>query len=130
MGVISVGKTVLSSNRVLLWTNSSPTAQFAPQTVNLDLSKYNFVEIFFRSYTGWSYSIMPGLVYPIGEKCMVNGNFGSSAEESGSIFGWERSFETKTTGIVFANAAGCPDNGAHAVRNDMAIPLKIYGVKY
>ena len=89
MGVISVGKTVLSSNRVLLWTNSSPTAQFAPQTVNLDLSKYNFVEIFFRSYTGWSYSIMPGLVYPIGEKCMVNGNFGSSAEESEA---WEAGF--------------------------------------
>ena len=125
-----MGKTVLSSNKTLLWTNSSPTSSFAPQTINLDLSKYKEVEIsFYNNITsGYRYRV-PNVTCPIGDQAIVNGVFGGTAVESGVIFVFERVFTVSSDKISFGNAAGCADNNSHAIRNDMGVPIEIYGIK-
>ena len=40
----------IQKNMVLLWENPSPTVGFGAQTVQLDLSKYEFVLITFRHF--------------------------------------------------------------------------------
>ena len=37
--------------RVLVWTNASPTSTFNPQKINIDLSDADIVKVFFKRYT-------------------------------------------------------------------------------
>lgn len=120
-----------SEYKKLLWTNSNPTASFDPTTINLDLTDYDEVEITFINYTtsGYRYYV-PSVKCKVGEQGIVNGVFGGTAVESGAIFIFERVFNVYTDRIAFGNAAGCADNSSHAIRNEMGVPIEIYGIKY
>lgn len=115
--------------KTLLWTNPSPTSSFAPQTLNMDLTDYDEVEVSFLNTTSYRY-LVPSVKCPIGEKAMVNGIFGGSAVEAGVLFGFGRVFNVYSDRIDFGNAAGCASGSTFAIRNEMGVPQKIYGIKY
>lgn len=133
--ISKVSQYISSSNApsyTLLWTNSSPTASFSSQTLTLSLSGYDEVEITFKNYTS-SNQMVPPIKIPIGMKGMISGTFGASGSatsQSGAIYAFERVFDVSSTNIVFYDGYGCAAGSSHTVRNDMGIPIKIFGIKY
>ena len=133
--ISKVSQYISSSNApsyTLLWTNSSPTASFSPQTLTLSLSGYDDVEITFKNYTSAN-QMVPPIKIPVGMRGMISGVFGGSGSgdaQSGAIYAFERVFIVSSTSIQFYNGYGCAASGSHAVRNDMGIPIKIFGIKY
>lgn len=119
-----------SEYRKLLWTNGSPTASFSPQELSLDLSGYDEVEIAFINYVSSNWNRRVTVKCPVGGSAIVDGIFGGTAIESGVIFAYARTIDAYSDHIAFGNAAGCADNGTFAIRNDMGVPIEIYGIKY
>lgn len=104
-----------NSNLVkLLWTNSSPTSAFAAQTINLDLSKYNYIIVEFLSNT--SYQV-------IRSRTILNKNdtdyFGAGFTTTNS---YTRNVSFNDTGVTFG--VGKMDTTAN---NTNVVPYKIYG---
>lgn len=100
----------------LLWTNASPSSAFASQTISLDLSNYNEVEIEYKIYSQKGF-----------EKCSVGskGLFSKTNDASAATnIGGFRTFDVFNNNISFSGAYW--NNGAH---NEYYVPLKIYGVK-
>lgn len=108
----------------LLWTNPSPTSAFAAQTVSLDLSGYDEVEIQFKHFTDSN-------VYAFA-KCFKNDGYGMACVPSDSNSGiMRRRFNMTSTGVVFATGQGVAYDGVYyADQPSAAIPWKIYGIKY
>lgn len=104
-----------SEYRKLLWTNPSPTSSFAAQTISLDLSDYDEVEIYYRRSTANAATFSER--YKIGE-------LGLGYYISGTAVG-DRTSTISTSGIDVGTAWS--SNTAH---NDFIIPLFIYGIKY
>ena len=105
----------------LLWENPSPNADFASQTVELDLSTYSGVVISYKPYKD------------------SDDSFTVFAEKGttslASVWKWIkpywRSAMVKETGIYFynANAAKGFDNWEFVETTEHVIPLRIYGIK-
>lgn len=101
----------------LLWTNSAPTASFSPQTVEIDLSGYVAIGIYFYNFAStdpeYGAQMAIGLV---GDKiCLPL----SSYTGRGGV----RIATTSISGIDFG--AGLYNN---TTVNNYAIPYKIYGI--
>lgn len=107
-------------NKVLLWTNPSPTATFGAQTVisNTDLTIYDEIEIYYAGNTGY-----PDCVHVVKQPANTNSYiFGSSNSLTARnvvITGTSLSFGS---GIRYAYAGNGTDDNAQL------IPQKIYGV--
>lgn len=107
-------------NKVLLWTNPSPTAAFGAQTVisNTDLTIYDEIEIYYAGNTGY-----PDCVHVVKQPANTNSYiFGSSNSLTARnvvITGNSLSFGK---GIRYAYAGNGSDDNAQL------IPQKIYGV--
>lgn len=107
-------------NKVLLWTNPSPTAAFGAQTVisNTDLTIYDEIEIYYAGNTGY-----PDCVHVVKQPANTNSYiFGSSNSLTARnvvITGNSLSFGN---GIRYAYAGNGSDDNAQL------IPQKIYGV--
>lgn len=101
-----------------LWTNPSPTSNFAAQTVSLDLSSYDAVIVVVaHSITGSEKNpcwLMKG---------DYNGN-AFTAYHTGSYI-YARPANVSDTGIVFGQGAR-----GGTTNNQYAIPVEIYGVKF
>lgn len=100
----------------LLWTNPSPSSNFAAQTLGLDLSGYDAVAIVSRQAgntdrVSWDFAL-------IGETIVTQVKNMASA----TIYG--RSAEVTSSGVVFGNGYAGSTAGA-----TNAIPVKIYGIK-
>ena len=108
----------------LLWTNPNPTSAFAAQTISLDLSKYDAVEVVARQYTG--------------DQVV----FSSKAEvgKSGKLFCYgyhdareldARKYEVSTTGVSFqiGYSTMISDSSGTATGGN-CVPYKIYGIKF
>ena len=95
----------------LLWTNQNLGQTFSSQTINLDLSNYNYVVIV--TQTGEGYDILPRHfnVIPIGTSATLTAN-------GSRIF---RTVSVQSSSIIFDNNS---DNG-----NTINIPYKIYGIR-
>ena len=108
----------------LLWTNPNPTSSFSAQTISLDLSKYDMVEVVARQYMSDPYY------------------FSSKTEvgKSGKLFcyGYDdareldaRKYSVSTTGVSFETGYYTPisasSGSTSAIHN---IPYKIYGIKF
>lgn len=113
------------SGGTLVWENPSPTSSFSPQTITLDLSKYQFIEIY------WTQSSNDTVTMT--EKCIV-GRKGvlvvTTTSKTGTPITTLRSFTINTNNIVFADAA--IQRGSETTRNwdnSYNIPYKIYGIK-
>lgn len=108
-----------SEYRKLLWTNPSPTVAFAAQTISLDLSSYDAIEIVATMYMNNS------IAYRETFSGKVGGALVLSATTYGATSDITRLCETSNTQIMFnAGYLG-------ATQNDQAvIPYQIYGIKY
>lgn len=120
-----------SEYKKLLWTNPNPASDFAPQTLALDLSGYDEVEIVatFLGDTNASYST----------RCAVGAgsnlayqilNTATATNASTFINGVAREFTVSTSGITFGNGQMTYNGGAYTNWQARAIPYKIYGIKY
>ena len=109
-------------NKILLWTNPSPTSEFSAQELQLDLSTYKFIIMIVKGnnnasntdYFEYAFSEknIP-LVLECGYESVYDTNLG-------------RTLVLSDTGIRFDNANM---GSGGAVSNNTVIPYKIYGVK-
>lgn len=110
----------------LLWTNASPTSEFASQTIGLDLSNYNFVYIIFaRTVDGYTYNYSKlSKVNHYGENNydMAMITYTSSL---GVVY---RYFIVSNNGVNFGGGM-CGTPFPSSSSNTAMIPYKIYGVK-
>ena len=100
---------------VALWTNPSPSASFANQTVSVDLSDYDAVLILVKHGTAQSadvsYDMYHGVIYlPVG----VTGAYISAPSQANY-----RSVNVTTSGVQFVTTSAAA----------ASIPCKIWGVK-
>ena len=108
----------------LLWTNPNPTSSFSAQTISLDLSKYDMVEIVFKQYA-------------------INPFFSTNKTEVGKggrlfTYGYEdakeldgRSYTVSTTGISFRTGYSAMISASSGTATDgQCVPYKIYGIKF
>lgn len=117
--------------RKLLWTNTTATASFAAQTVSLDLSYYDYVEVWlFQGAT--ADALLPNpLMIPIGEFRNIillhSINAAGTNENTGA-----RLVTVSSSGVTFGNYAykNRRSGGTQTTSNNFAIPQWIYGVKY
>lgn len=123
IGAASLGYADTKTSMTLLWENASPTSAFAAQTIAIDLSGYDMIEVFARSSTGaiqenaWgsvAYSKAPGL----GRLYTTN------------VFMYMREFTVGESWITFADNMQFKTYGsAGTAANTATIPHKIYGIK-
>lgn len=99
----------------LLWTNPNPDASFGPQTVELDLSRYDAVLA--NGYRPASSAIAASVFVPVGQR-------GQFCVTGSGRTAW-RAFEVTQDGIDFEK--GLMDDGATG--NSYAIPFLIYGIR-
>lgn len=108
----------------LLWTNASPTSNFATQTISLSLSDYEMIAIVFSQSTS-NPDLTKTEVAKVGEKVQNDFILTSYAR----IGAFSRTAIVSTTGITFSsttvrNASVAPEDSQ--VGN---IPLRIFGIK-
>ena len=102
----------------LLWTNSSPTASFSPQTVNLDLSGFNLIGI--RCRAASSRAPLPMHFVPN----EVSSEYGGIWAGGGTPTG--RLLRITESGVDFSSGY----NVDGSVNNAYMIPYQIYGIKF
>ena len=109
---------VLPLSMKLLWTNSSPTASFAAQTVSLDLSSYQMVMVL--SVVGGDDLAITHSITPVGERGRLF-----------AMYNWRqvRVYDVSTTGITFQTGGESNQSGSITTHNQRAIPYQIYGIK-
>lgn len=116
-----------------LWTNSSPTSNFASQTVTLsdNISNYDYIAFDFRASTSDSTSYR--VLYPSSE---ILNKWGTSNSTNNSTVGVLASritgsakrivWRVATNKIGFDSGQGLWDSNTH---NNLSIPTKISGLK-
>ena len=109
-----------SDGMKLLWTNPSPTASFAAQTVSLDLSQYRFVLIFFQNQAGSNPINLDSTIGMVGQHLML---------AQGALYIRTRTCNITATGIVFEGGVYYSSYGAAKYDDGMNIPQYIYGIK-
>lgn len=120
-GIIPSASGIIPSDGMkLLWTNPSPTASFAAQTVSLDLSQYRFVLIFFQNQAGSNPINLDSTIGMVGQHLIL---------AQGAYYIRTRSCNITATGIVFEGGVYYSSYGATTNDNGMNIPQYIYGIK-
>lgn len=115
-------------HRTLLWTNPDPTVAFAAQTIELDLSGYDEIELEYIDFVQHQ-NVMPLLHIPIGDRGNMNIMIGNNSYSTGLMFTAERRFLVTSTGVEFESGYGTPTGYDLTARTDTCIPRKIYGIK-
>ena len=116
-----------AETRTLLWTNASPTSDFAAQTISLDLSGYDAVEIVSRFTTS--------NIGQTVEKCEVGSRvfvekFYNATSTSNHATIMHRQIDVSSDGVTFADAkTKVVDENTSTINNSVLIPYKIYGIK-
>lgn len=109
----------------LLWTNASPTSAFAAQTINLDLSEYDLIEIHFNMDASASTTIgeVTDKRIPVGKKAFCFGINGTAI--------CSRNVTVSANSIVIeeGKAYGTYANATAYTTNTHLIPTIIYGIK-
>lgn len=112
----------------LLWTNPSPTSDFAAQTITLPSNDCDFYYIRIIRDKNATTDIISPIFLKVGEKGFVRFEVGSGGIQSGSVIVYSREVTiTSATQVTFA--AGVIFGYASATRNDLSIPYQIYGIK-
>ncbi len=107
----------------LIWTNSSPTSSFAAQTININLSNYNYIVIVLVTSDGSSiYDWTPHstILLPV-----LSSWDGYSAKASATGTSLTRGLKVETGKIIFTDAKYTDGE----TNNAGVIPYKIYGIK-
>lgn len=105
--------------KTLLWTNASPTSGFANQTVNLNLSNYDSLEIEFKTYaTSNTFNVSR---HPIGVESVLTTATGGNP----TLCPVMRIFTSNASGITFSDYF----DWNFGKNNTVCVPIKIYGIK-
>ena len=111
-----------------LWQNASPTSNFAAQTINLDLSEYDYVLIEIKSYV--NYSFTENQLVRVGAEDYITAKYDIQSQTS-YITLTSRLATVTNTGIVFTQ--GCAKymsaSSPAGVNASYCIPVRIYGIK-
>ena len=111
----SSGKT----KTTLLWTNENPTSSFASQTLELNLSAYDYVVLVVKVSTSLDYKARTNIILPVGEEYYDTSKLPViSTNASKNV----RSVIARTTGVSISDAT----NANNAKNNQLIIPYKIY----
>lgn len=123
-----MASSVIKADKKLLWTNSSPTAQFAEQTVSVDLSGYSSVEVVYKLFTNQNAYVTGQFVYA-GDGTITVTASGSAGYFSGGVAMMARRATLVTSGVHFSAASLAAVSSAWDVNNSCLIPYRIYGIK-
>lgn len=109
----------------LLWTNASPTSNFAAQTISLSLTKYARIKVIVRANTADDINNVQEIV-------SKNIPFQIIAPNGEGTYGWEEDNVRRlciftNTGITFGD---CYADGLGATENGRCIPYKIIGYEH
>lgn len=121
--IVSAGA---ASKMVQLWVNTSPSSEFASQTVNLSSDDYSTVFIEFKATT-WSPEVYAAAYGRKGCQSYVSGPLSSSAY----VYSVFREFVVGTGTVQFFEGRNLRVNGSTfsaSDDNNIFIPLKIWGV--
>lgn len=103
----------------LLWTNPSPTSNFAAQTVSINLSEFQALKIkFITSPTGTMRAVQDVLVDGETYNCYLHN------ATTGTQYSYIRQVIATSTGVEFSTGYREQTAGAGYM-----IPLEIYGIK-
>lgn len=113
----------------LLWENAAPTSQFAPQTIEVDLSNYSMIIMTFKSYVSYDYKGLTA-IFKKGDAAVVCVNSSGSGINGGALWASNRIITASDdNGITVGQGTYVPYSGTPAVRNDSLLPYQIYGIK-
>lgn len=111
-----------SEYRKLLWTNPNPTSSFAAQTVSLDLSDYDEVEVDIATYGTYASTTTESFKFKVGVGGLPSG--------AANTIAW-RYITPTTTGVEFGTGYETRTYGANGTQdNTKMVPQRIYGIKY
>jgi len=113
-------------NGKILWTNSSPSSVFAPQDITLNSSNYNYLEIYFKSFTGQNN--IKSIKVEKGQNALLDCSFFFQ----NSIFIGTRVIEYINDTTLYANSGRKIIQNAQIINgedNGWIIPTKIIGYK-
>lgn len=110
----------IQTDKVLLWTNPNPGAAMGDTTLSLDLSPYEFIEVWYQE-NGYGGVYKKALI-SIGVNSYIFGAAGGTTT---------RQFTTSTSSIhIFQGMYYQAYGGNSAVyNNSVVLPLKIYGIR-
>lgn len=120
--------------RKLLWTNASPTSNFAAQTLTssdfiggLDLSSFQFVEIHFIASTSYNSNVVRTVA--VGQ--VINAQIVTDVTTAYTMYVAQRAASTSSSGITFEDAyyKSVASTAVGAKNNNRLVPYKIYGIK-
>ena len=116
--------------KTLLWTNASPSSQFANQTLSLGLSGYEAVEIEYCYGSSYTNVVETG-IYKKSYTQQYMTCHGDIKTDNTRFYISQRLVTVTASGITFGN--GTHKNISAAVNgatgNTYCVPLKIYGIK-
>ena len=114
--------------RILLWTNANPTSNFAAQTISLDLSGYDAVEIICR-YSRTDDARMR-YICDVGGSASMYWFYYTGTDGKYTGVRSRNEVSVSTTGVTFYTCSGKPGNSSTSTTNDgYIIPVKIYGIR-
>lgn len=110
----------IKKNMVLLWENPNPTANFAAQTISLDLSDYDLVAIWSTGFNRQTQDSQMNIC-PVGGDTLIN---------CAHTHHFLRSASVSSTGVTFGAGGFISSFGGNIqTSNAYAIPRKIYGIR-
>ena len=116
---------------VKLWENSDITANFAPQTITLDLSTYQFVMVGFKYSKATADRGTTAVIVRVGDNLLGVASMIGSLAPSVATDMVRRAFDVSASGINF-NAGyrkTTTSTSTTAANNQYLIPMYIYGIR-
>lgn len=101
----------------LLWTNPSPTSDFASQTLSIDLSDYDYIYVVQRQYKDSSGNATATMIPKDGSTYVV-----TVISDGGGV-------RTRTYSASASSVAISVGKEGTTTNNAYAIPYQIYGIK-
>ena len=106
--------------KTLLWTNTSPTTGFGAQTVQLDLSGYDDVEVEWIHNTNEQNKVLYN-------RCKVGKSSFLFVTRVDIFLTQMRQLDANSNGIYFGD---CQLGSNATIYNNHCIPYHIYGIRY
>ena len=111
--------------RTLLWTNPNPTSAFSAQTISIDLSEYDAIDVGLRHYTDVNFMVWG--------RCYRTAQGVALTCSDKNLHRTTRTITMTDTGVQFTNAYGTNASGAFfnsgTESTNGSIPYRIYGIK-
>ena len=110
---------------VLLWTNASPTSEFAAQTISLALDNYDEVEIEFKHSSSASYKRIEKVKKGESSRSSIVTGSSTSGEYMAAVI---RTANVTASGVTFGNG-NLANQSSYKEGSSYMVPTKIYGIK-